>query len=206
MSDQERSRRFAVAALLFEGGLVVVALLIGGLLQRSPLPGVGEEPDRWSDVRAIAWGAAAALPMLAGLMLIERFPLGPLRSLQETVQDQLVPLIRHWTIPEMATISLAAGLGEEMLFRGLLQAGLADHWGGPQGMVLALLVASVAFGVCHWLTATYALLAAAVAAYLGLLLILFDNLLVPIVAHALYDFVALLHLSRNPAEPPAEET
>lgn len=205
MNAPERSRRFAVAALLFEGGLVVLALLIGGLLQRNPLPGIGGEADGWSDLLAVAWGVAATLPMLAGLLLIERFPFGPLRSLQQTVQDQLVPLIRHWTIPQMATISLAAGLGEEMLFRGLLQTGLADFWNGTHGVVLAVLLASLAFGVCHWLTPTYAVLAAAVGAYLGLLLILFDNLLVPVVAHALYDFIALIHLARTPEEPPAAE-
>jgi uncharacterized protein len=194
-SSSENSRRFAVAAVLFESGLVVLAVVLGWLLQRNPLPGVGTGPDRWSDAIAVACGALAALPMLLGLMLVEWYPVGPLRELQRTVETQLVPLVRHWTIPQMALVSLAAGFGEEMLFRGLLQSALADRLDGPAGLLLAVLAASAVFGICHWVTTSYAVLAGAVGIYLGLLLVIFDNLLVPIVAHALYDLIALIYLS-----------
>jgi membrane protease YdiL (CAAX protease family) len=61
----------------------------------------------------------------------------------------------------------------------------------------AVLVASAAFGLAHFLTATYAALAAVAGLYLGTLFLLQGNLVVPIVAHALYDFVALLYLVRR---------
>jgi membrane protease YdiL (CAAX protease family) len=66
--------------------------------------------------------------------------------------------MRHWTLPQVAVISLLAGLCEETLFRGVLQGGSPSGLGqGP-----ALVVAAAVFGVCHWITRTYALLAALV--------------------------------------------
>ena len=97
-------------------------------------------------------------------------------------------------------ISLFAGAGEEMLFRGLIQAGLDEWMTGPAGAWIALAVASLLFGLAHMVSATYAVVAALIGAYLGALLIATDNLLAPIVAHGLYDFVALIYLVRDADE------
>ena len=51
---------------------------------------------------------------------------------------------------------MTAGIGEELLFRGVVQA-LLERWLGPW---IALGVASILFGLVHALTPTYALLAA----------------------------------------------
>jgi membrane protease YdiL (CAAX protease family) len=41
--------------------------------------------------------------------------------------------------------------------------------------------------------------------YLGGLLLLTDNLLAPIATHAVYDFVALIYLTRSrPPQPPGD--
>ncbi|HEV3237849.1 MAG TPA: CPBP family intramembrane glutamic endopeptidase, partial [Gemmataceae bacterium] len=85
------------------------------------------------------------------------------------------------------------GIGEEMLFRGFTQAALAT-W---LGIWWALVLASVLFGLLHAITLTYAVLASLAGAYLGLVWIATDNLLAVIVAHALYDFVALTYLLRD---------
>jgi membrane protease YdiL (CAAX protease family) len=95
---------------------------------------------------------------------------------------------------QLAIVSLAAGFGEELLFRGLIQAGLSRWMGGLEGQITALVIASMLFGVCHWLNATYAALAVLAGAYFGGLLLLTDNILAPITAHAVYDFLALVHL------------
>ena len=55
-------------------------------------------------------------------------------------------------------------------------------------------LASLLFGVCHWLNTTYAILAVLAGVYFGLLLIADGNILTPIVAHAAYDFLALVYL------------
>ena len=61
---------------------------------------------------------------------------------------------------------------------------------------LALLLASLLFGLAHAITRTYVVLATVFGIYLGWLWTASGNLLVPIVAHALYDFVALSALVR----------
>ena len=52
------------------------------------------------------------------------------------------------------------------------------------------------FGLLHPITRAYAVIAALLGAYLGGLWLAGGNLLTPIVAHALYDFVALVYLLR----------
>jgi uncharacterized protein len=192
----------APAAIAFETGLVVLAAVLGWLLGRWPLPGVSLAADSWHEQwSAVGWGTLAAVPLILGLLLLDRFPCGPWGELQQTVERRLLPWIRHWSILDMALISLAAGFGEEMLFRGLLQAGLADLLPGPGGMVLALVVASGVFGICHWITTSYAVLAGVMGLYLGALLLITENLLAPITTHAVYDFVALIYLTRFRPEP-----
>ena len=64
------------------------------------------------------------------------------------------------------------------------------------GWGLALVLASVVFGAAHLLTWTYAIIAAFIGAYLGLLWIWTGNLLTPMITHAVYDFVALVYFCR----------
>jgi len=134
--------------------------------------------------------------MLIGLVILDRYPLGPFAELQRFVEQQIAPLFAGMTVVEMALISLAAGFGEEMLFRGLLQTAVADWIEPPYGVWAGLVVAALAFGACHWVTNTYAFLAALMGLYFGVLLIATDSLLTPIMAHAFYDFFALLYLVR----------
>jgi membrane protease YdiL (CAAX protease family) len=196
--SSDPSRRMAGIAMVFESSLVVLAAAIGWLAQRWPLPGVSADFGRWPELLiATGWGILAAVPMIVGLVVVDRYPFGPLRELQRTVQEMLLPWLRHWTIAEMAVISLAAGLGEEMLFRGLLQSSLTDQLGGPAGLLIGVLLASAAFGICHWVTTSYAVLAGLMGVYLGMLLVLTGNLLTPIATHAVYDFVALIYLTRT---------
>jgi len=70
-----------------------------------------------------------------------------------------------------------------------------QHW---MGLWLAILISSAFFGLMHAVTATYAVLAAIIGAFFGLVYWYTDNLLVVVIAHALYDFLALLYLMRGP--------
>jgi membrane protease YdiL (CAAX protease family) len=94
-------------------------------------------------------------------------------------------------------VAALAGIGEEALFRGVVQSALLGRLPGWA----AVLVTAAAFGAAHALTLTYAVLAALVGAYLGWLHLASGNLLVPILAHALYDFVALRLLLRVKPNP-----
>ena len=201
-NEFDRPRNIAVVAVAFEGGLAVLALGVGWLVGYYPLQTVrlaaGALPGHGV---AVLWGLAATLPMLLVPLLIQQYPFGPLGRLQRTVEQLVVPLFARATIFQLALVSLVAGIGEEVLFRGLIQAGLADVKGLLHAKWIALATTSVLFGLVHWITRTYVLLATLIGLYLGLLFMATENLLAPIVAHGLYDFLVLVYLIkwRRPA-------
>jgi membrane protease YdiL (CAAX protease family) len=187
-----------VLALSVEGGLGVVAIAVGWLLDHWPAIGMGwSSPAAVEQWRAIGLGVIGTLPLLLALLVLDRFPIAPLERVRQIAQDaigQMFPQPRVW---QLALVALAAGLGEELIFRGLLQAGLASWLTVPGGTWLALGTASLVFGAFHWLNTTYAILAALAGVYFGWLLIVTGSLWPPIVAHALYDFAALWYLVRS---------
>jgi membrane protease YdiL (CAAX protease family) len=105
-----------------------------------------------------------------------------LGSIRKIMRGEITAAFASTTVVDIFLISLWAGLAEELLFRGVIQA----RWG--------LLPASILFGVLHFVTPAYALLAAVVGLYIGLLHHFFQSLLIPIQLHAIYDFGALLYL------------
>ena len=176
-------------AILVEGGLLALALLLGWLVEFEPF-----DHFRWSPADA-ALGAVATVPLVILYLLGMRWPLGPLRRLKQILEEFIRPLFQSCTWFELALISLLAGLGEETLFRGVVQETLGAWLGSWSGLLLA----SVLFGLAHSVTPTYAILATLIGLYLGGLCLLTGNLLVVIVTHALYDFVVLALLRRNEA-------
>jgi len=171
-------------AIVFEGGLVVLAWGLGWLLESPPF---GHVYLSWQD---IAWGAVATCPPLMAMFWCTRLQWGPFPALVREVEENLVPLFAGCSHFHFALISMLAGIGEEALFRGIIQTTLADRL----NQWVALAVASALFGLGHLITPTYAVLAGLLGLYLGGLSMVFDNLLLVIVVHALYDFVALTYL------------
>jgi membrane protease YdiL (CAAX protease family) len=197
-SPAPRPSRVVVAAVVLESALALVAVGVGWLVGFSPLEKLPLTLAALPDLAiASAWGVAAALPLLAGLLALERIRWTPLVRIRAVVDEFLDRTLRGASYIDLALLSLMAGIGEEVLFRGLIQAGLAQWIGPPYGLVVGLAVASLAFGVALAITPTYALLAALVGVYLGGLMLATDSLAAPIVAHAVYDFAALVYLSQN---------
>jgi hypothetical protein len=180
----ERPANIVPMALLFEGGLAVVAFALGGL----------QNPKLWNRIGwnslDIGLGCLTTLPMLLGFLAMRRIHRGPLGRLNFVVDNLLVPLFARCMAWELALISIVAGIGEELLFRGVVQP-LLINW---LGIGAGLTSASVIFGLLHSITPAYAVLATAIGAYFGWLAIATGGLLAPIVAHALYDFLALAYL------------
>lgn len=186
MLNQDLSRReLLYLSTVVEGGL---GLLAAGLIWLA-----GIEPKVELDAHATVLGIAACVPMLGVFFVLIRWPVGPLRSLQAFTDEVVRPLFRSCTPADLAWISLLAGVGEELLFRGFVQPFLAQYletW-------LALSLAAVLFGLLHPISWIYVIFAALFGVYLGGLLLVTDNLLVPIVCHGLYDFTALWWLVRR---------
>ena len=144
---------------------------------------------RWGGQGA---GIAAPAPLFVALWwgLTPRW--GPAVRFGRMVQERIGPLFAGAGPGSLLLVALAAGVGEEALFRGVIQ----DALGARMPPAAAITLAAVLFGALHWVSGAYAVLACLVGAYLGVLYETTGTLLAPIVTHALYDLVALLVLTR----------
>jgi membrane protease YdiL (CAAX protease family) len=185
--------RLLSAVVASESVLLFGAILLGRLTGSPPFARFRAEPA------ALAWGVAATLPLLVLLGWCLRTRYEPITRLVRVVQERVGPYLAGGSTGGLVAISLMAGIGEEALFRGVIQTALA----GRLPVWSAIAITAVLFGVVHWATAIYALLAGLIGAYLGLLYHLTDNLLAPIVTHALYDLAALSALARMKPAPRA---
>lgn len=173
-----------IKSILLEGGLLVVAVVLGMMLNQ---PILEQLHFGWS---AWMWGILATIPLLAAMTWLDRSPFEHLVRLRQLVDQIVKTIFTKCTVWDLALISLLAGVGEEALFRGLLQNLML-----PQlGPVVAVVTVAIIFGFLHYLSLSYAIYATVMGIYMGWLLLIFDNLLVPVIVHVAYDFVALYYL------------
>ena len=163
--------------------MLVVAVLWGWLLHRPALLDL-----HWS-LNAALIGTVAAIPPFLFFLWTLNSSLHVFSRHKQLMESLLRPLFGNWSVLQLFAISLVGGISEEAFFRGAIQGSLADRvgWG------LALLLASMVFGAAHLLTWSYAIIAAFIGAYLGLLWIGTGNLLTPMITHGVYDFAALAY-------------
>ena len=183
---QKKGRTFALA-VLFESGLGFVGLAFAWWRE------VPVFSQLELNSAAVLRGVLACLPMLLLLGVAAHVPWAPLVQLKRQVESLVREMFAdsHWL--ELAFISLAAGVGEEILFRGALQPWLASL----MNPVFALCAVSLLFGLVHALSVTYLVAATLIGFYLGWLAMEYEDLVASIVAHALYDFLALLYIRKK---------
>lgn len=170
-----------VFAFAFEGGLAVVAIglaLIFGLRPWLAIEFGGE---------ALGHSVLATAPLVVAMLALMQLRWQWVRHLDRIVREHLLPLFRDAGPMAVAGVALMAGIGEELLFRGVIQAGLS----GLLGPVTALALSSLVFGLAHALTVAYFILTCLMGLYLGWLYQASGNLLVPIAVHFLYDWIVL---------------
>lgn len=174
--------QFLLLATVFEGGLIVVAYLWGWWLEIDPLASFSWRAD------AISLGLLGTLLLLTFFGAFYRLPMPGLHRIKRLLIDTLGVLLSACRWYELAYVAILAGVGEEILFRGLLQPWLEGIW----GWFPALLISNLLFGLAHSVTPLYTVLAAVTGMYLGWLLDAGGerNLLVPMVVHAAYDLAA----------------
>lgn len=171
-----------VTVVLVETGLFILALGLSWYTGLSLSPG--------PLLSGVALGLLATLPPWWLIIRLGRSRRGWARALLDWVDRNLGPLFRDCSVPSLAVIALMAGLGEELLFRGILQQGL-QGWLGPWS---GLLLASLAFGIAHGVNRLYLFFGCLMGLYLGLLYWFTGSLLAVVLAHAFYDFLALRRL------------
>ncbi len=178
-------------AVLVEGGIGLVALPLAWLLG---VPLAEQVPaDLNAFFIAVGRGILATLPLLAGFWWAVHSRRPALRRLRRWMQWLVDELFAQAGIAQLAMVAALAGVGEELLFRGVVQWSVA-HWTTP---LLGLAAASLAFGALHALSRLYFLLATLIGAYFGWLVLQYGDLVTPMVAHGLYDFLALVYLARQ---------
>ena len=186
-------------AVLVEGGLLLVAMALAWLFN------VNVKQQLPADRAALGWalgrGLVATLPMLALFFWLYHSSLPALRRLRDQVEWLVGELFPVGSRAQFALVAVLAGVGEELLFRGVLQS-LLVGWTTP---FVGLVLGSLLFGLAHALSRMYFLLATLIGFYLGALVMQTDDLVAPMVAHALYDFLAMVYLSRNRAHHTSED-
>ena len=146
------------------------------------------------------WTRDVTLPLVAFVFWGMRTEFAFLARLRELVRETIVPLFASCSPLEILLISIMAGIGEEVFFRGFLQGSLGrvvNPW-------IALVLVSALFGLAHYVSLGYAIIAGLLGAYMGALLLLTGNLFVAMAVHALFDFAALLFISRMTLSPATE--
>ena len=195
MPPRATASQVLAAAILFEGGLGLIAVVVGRFLSRTPAAQIAWQ---WSGV---GWGVVASLPLVAALLVLRHLPWQPLVRLNRTVDELIGPLFAECGWADSQWLRTAGRPGRRAILSrtSIQQAG--SQWISP---AVGLVVASVLFGLAHPITLTYALLAIACGFYWGACSWT-DNLLVPIVTHALYDFMALAYLVPRGDRPGASD-
>ena len=174
---------FFAATCLFELSLLFVSYL-GSFWLKSPW---------WNNIslsmESIVWACGGSL-FLFGLFLWSlRLDWPSLVRIKVFLEDVAGPYFRQLAVWQLAVISLIAGVAEEALFRGTIQRYAMAEWGWLLGWVIG----SVIFGLFHWVTMAYAVLASGIGLYLGWVYWASNNLLVPMMIHAIYDFAVLTY-------------
>jgi hypothetical protein len=209
MDETERTEQTPdevfLTAVLFECALGGLALLLGWAIGPSARASVPEfDPEQlWPIITGILYGCLAAVPILLCIELIRRIPWEPIQELERLTDDGMIKALLQLRPTELIVISICAGIGEELLFRGWLMYWLAEAAGAspstpePLALGAALVVSSIVFGLFHPITRLYVVLASFMGLYFGALVLYTENLLVPIAAHATYDAVQLIMTARS---------
>ena len=157
--------RFITLAVVFESSLVVVACAVGWLFH------IHVWTSLQPNVVAAVAGTFGAVPPFVLLLATERFQIPALERIKSVLLETLGPPLLACRWYEVVVLAAVAGIGEEFLFRGALQP-LFERWMAATGYGLAfgLILSNVIFGLLHFVTPTYALLAALMGLYFGLLL------------------------------------
>ena len=180
-------RRLFLAALVSESVLALAAILLSRVFLGSFFPWTVSLNRTDFFIAVLAAIPPGLIVLSLWAPVLGRSP--AIRRARDHMLARLKPVLAkplaNSRLPGMAGISVCAGLGEEIFFRGLLQS------------TLGTIPSALVFGVLHALTFFYFLFATAIGLYFSFLLAMSGNLLVPIVAHAVYDLFALYLLRQK---------
>ncbi len=179
---------FFKKACSFEVTLIPVSVVLGWIAGINPFQNLHFSES------AIAYGVIGTIPLFLLFLTLEQMQTESVIKIKNLLYDTLGPSLHryHWT--DLLILASIAGVSEELLFRGVIQPWIEASW----GMTAGLVGSNIIFGLAHAITPLYAVLATFVGIYLSLSMDYGGdrNLLVPVVIHGLYDFLAFVALMR----------
>ena len=187
MSNKHSSDEGAFVTVL--GGtlfLAVIAVILS-LLLRTPLP-----PQIELNANDVFIGIIATLPLALLLAWFSNTKIRPLAEFRRSQIEFFYKMKSVFTPTRIILLAIAAGISEELLFRGVMQPWLDKFIPLPA----AIIVSNIIFGLLHVRTMLYAVAAGLVGVYLGVLYAITGNLLTPIIVHIIYDAIAFEYTRR----------
>jgi membrane protease YdiL (CAAX protease family) len=168
----------------FELGLGAVALILASWLGLN----LGE---KWqANLSTLNWAVLTTLPVVGVMWTLTKSQWGWVRVLNEPLDRYVRPMFQDIPTGGLLVVAMAAGLGEELLFRGVIQGGISQWAGASVGLVIS----SIAFGFAHALNRYYVMVTLLMGLYLGMLYQASQNLVLVVLVHGLYDWIVLRYL------------
>jgi membrane protease YdiL (CAAX protease family) len=127
--------------------------------------------------------------------LVSRLPIRSIQKLERSMQSQLHLLLGPMSVPDLLLLSLSAGIGEELLFRGLIQGwwmSLSETQSFLESLP-GMAISAVCFGFAHPLSKTYIVLATLAGFLFAILYWATRDLLACVLAHAIYDAIICVY-------------
>ena len=194
------SMEIATSKSFFQAGMVelslgLIALVVGELIGfnlRESIPAWND----WNGLRqSVLLGMAVSILLFLLIQGIGALPIRSLQQLERLTKDQLNQAVGPMTIPQLLVLSLTAGIGEEFLFRGLIQGWFLSYYSSPSFVqaIPGILVSSLLFGIAHPLTRSYIVIASCMGVLFALVYWWTRDLLACILAHAFYDAMILTY-------------
>lgn len=179
---------FLTKTCVFEAALVIVAVILGWIAGIDPFERL------FFTKSAVVYGIIGTIPLFFMFIALEHIEEESFKKIRRLLLETLGPSLHQKRWSELFILAAIAGISEEILFRGVIQPWMEVSWGLNAGLIGS----NIIFGLVHAVTPLYAVLAALVGIYLGLSLDYggVRNLVIPIIIHGLYDFLAFVLLMR----------
>jgi transglutaminase-like putative cysteine protease len=179
-SPLHERKNFLAFSGLFLCGLLLFTLLLAAISGVHPLQKIH------FSLADLLMGMGAALGMMGVFGFIS-----PVRQQAEDIMGPPLAACRWY---DLLLLAMLVGLIEELLFRGVL-----EPWGARLSPTAALIGVNLIFGLLHAVSIPYAIVATLLGGVLSLLARWPGeyNLLRPIMAHALYDFIGFLWIASS---------
>ena len=171
--------KLLIMTALAEGVVLIAALLTAWLFGIKLFP---LTRNIFHDIVIGTLGSSIPLALFILLLSKKTTNITMLGSLRKTIINDIRVIFSNCSLIDLCFISIFAGFAEELLFRGVIQ------------VKLGIIGASIIFGLLHFITPAYCIIATIMGFYLGFLFQYYESILIPIQLHFVYDLGALIYL------------